>query len=92
MDLRPAKEDVAAFRDKYIKNAATRKIGKFLRITDPRVRSKFLQSVCSDAGVCIAFGTNAAAIRKHFDDFDNFNLLSKPANRIVSVSSNGFVI
>jgi len=91
MDLNPAKEDIAAFREKYVKNAATRKIGKFLRRTDPRVRSKFLQSVCSDAGVCIAFGTNAAAIRKHFDNFDNFNLLSKPAERIGAVSANGFV-
>jgi hypothetical protein len=91
MDLEPTKEDISAFRDKYVKRAATRKIGKFLRRTDPRVRSKFLQSVCSDAGVCIAFGTNAAAIRKHFDDFDNFNLLSQPAKRIGSVSANGFV-
>jgi hypothetical protein len=73
------------------RRAATRKIGRFLRRTDPRVRSKFLQSVCSDAGVCIAFGTNAPAIRKHFDDFNNFSLLSKPAERIGSVSSNGFV-
>lgn len=91
MDLRPDKEDVAAFREKYAKKAATRKIGKFLRHRDPRVRAKFLQSVCSDAGVCIAFGTNSADIRKHFDDFDNFDLLSKPAERIGAVSVNGFV-
>jgi hypothetical protein len=91
MDLHPTKEEIAKFREKYAKNAATRKIGKFLRKTDPRVRSKFLQSVCSDAGVCIAFGTNASAIRKHFDDFNNFNLLSKPAKLIGVVSKNGFV-
>jgi hypothetical protein len=91
MELTPTKEDLAAFREKYAKKTATRKIGKFLRRTDPRVRAKFLKSVCSDAGVCIAFGTNAAAIRKHFDDFNNFNLLSKPAERIGSVSANGFV-
>ena len=91
MVLHPTKEEIVAFREKYVKNTATRKIGKFLRRTDPRVRSKFLQSVCSDAGVCIAFGTNASAIRKHFDNFNNFNLLSKPAERIGSVSKNGFV-
>ena len=90
-DLHPTKEDIAEFREKYTKRAATRKIGKFLRRTDPRVRSKFLQSVCSDAGVCIAFGTNASAIRKHFDNFNNFNLLSQPAERIGNVSANGFV-
>jgi hypothetical protein len=91
MDLHPDKEDVAAFREKYAKKAATRKIGKFLRHRDPRVRAKFLQSVCSDAGVCIAFGTNASSIRKHFDDFNNFDLLSKPVERIGAVSVNGFV-
>ena len=91
LNLHPKKEDIESFRLKYVKNTATRKIGRFLRRTDPRVRSKFLQSVCSDAGVCIAFGTNAAAIRKHFDEFDNFNLLSKPATQIGSVSANGFV-
>ena len=91
MDLNPSKSAIADFRKKYLKNAATRKIGKFLRKHDPRVRSKFLQSVCSDAGVCIAFGTHAAAIRKHFDDFDNFALLSLPAKRIGAVSANGFV-
>ena len=91
LELHPTKEEIAAFRDKYVKRAATRKIGKFLRRTDPRVRSKFLQSVCSDAGVCIAFGTNAAAIRKHFDNFNNFDLLSKHAVQIGSVSANGFV-
>lgn len=91
MDLHPTKEDIAAFREKYAKKAATRKIGKFLRHRDPRVRAKFLQSVCSDAGVCIAFGTNASSIRKHFDNFENFNLLSKPAEQIGAVSANGFV-
>lgn len=91
MDLSPDKSKIAAFRTKYLKRAATRKIGRFLRKTDPRVRTKFLQSVCSDAGVCIAFGKQSAAIRKHFDDFDNFGLLSKPAKNIGSVSANGFV-
>jgi len=91
MDLHPDKEDVAAFREKYAKKAATRKIGKFLRHRDPRIRAKFLQSVCSDAGVCIAFGTNASAIRKHFDDFNNFDLLSTSAKQIGSTSANGFV-
>lgn len=85
------KEKIEEFRTKYAKKIATRKIARFLRKTDPRVRSKFLQSVCSDAGVCIAFGKHADAIRKHFSDFNDFGLLSKPINRIGAVSSNGFV-
>ena len=91
MDLHPSKSAIAEFREKYAKKEATRKIGRFLRKHDPRVRSKFLQSVCSDAGVCIAFGKHAAAIRKHFDNFDNFALLDSPAKTIGAVSSNGFV-
>ena len=85
------KEKIDEFRKKYAKKIATRKIGRFLRKTDPRVRSKFLQSVCSDAGVCIAFGTHADAIRKHFSDFEDFTLLSKPLKQIGAVSVNGFV-
>ena len=88
---RPDKDAIAEFRKKYVKTAATRKIGQFLRKTDPRVRARFLNTVCSDSGVCIAFGTNAAAIRKHFDHFNNFDMLSAPAKQIGAVSSNGFV-
>lgn len=75
----------------FRKKTATRKIGRFLRKYEPTIRSKFLQSVCSDAGVCIAFGTHADAIRKHFDDFSDFKLLSKPLKSIGAVSANGFV-
>ena len=85
------KEKIEEFRTKHTKKIATQKIARFLRKTDPRVRSKFLQSVCSDAGVCIAFGKHADAIRKHFSNFNDFELLSKPINRIGAVSANGFV-
>lgn len=85
------KEKIDEFRTKHIKKIATQKIARFLRKTDPRVRSKFLQSVCSDAGVCIAFGNHADTIRKHFLNFSDFKLLSKPLKRIGAVSANGFV-
>ena len=91
MDANSSKYKIEEFEKKYKRLRATRKIGRFLRKTDPRVRSKFLQSVCSDAGVCIAFGKHSAAIRKHFDNFNNFNLLSKDAKQIGSASANGFV-
>ena len=91
IDLRPRASEIEAFRAKYAKKVATRKIGKFLRRTDPRIRTKFLKSVCSDAGVCIAFGREASTIKKHFANFDNFRLLSEPAKGIGAVSANGFV-
>jgi hypothetical protein len=50
-----------------------------------------LKSVCSDAGVCIAFGREASTIKKHFANFANFRLLSEPAKGIGAVSANGFV-
>ena len=81
----------ANFREKYAKKTATRKIGRFLKANRPKIRARFLRSVCSDAGVCIAFGREAKSIRAHFDQFSNFNLLSKPAERIGAVSANGFV-
>ena len=87
MNLNPSRSKIEAFRKKH----ATRKIDKFLRTNNSFVRAKFLQSVCSDAGVCIAFGQESAMIRRHFNDFSNFNLLSKPAKTIGAVSANGFV-
>ena len=72
IDLRPRVSEIEAFRAKYAKKVATRKIGKFLRRADPRIRTKFLKSVCSDAGVCIAFGREAATIKTHFANFANF--------------------
>ena len=81
----------ANFREKYAKKTATRKIGRFLKANRPKIRARFLRSVCSDAGVCIAFGREAKSIRAHFDHFSNFNILSKPAERIGAVSANGFV-
>lgn len=91
IDLRPRVSEIEAFRAKYAKKVATRKIGKFLRRADPRIRTKFLKSVCSDAGVCIAFGREAATIKTHFANFANFRLLSEPAKGIGAVSVNGFV-
>jgi hypothetical protein len=89
---KPSKEEIEAFRERYTKKNATRKIGRFLKKINPnKRRAYFLKSVCSDAGVCIAFGKESAIIRKHFDNFENFALLSKPAKRIGGVSSNGFV-
>lgn len=91
LDLRPSASDLEAFRAKYARKVATRKIAKFLRRTNPRIRSKFLKSVCSDSGVCIAFGKESAAIKRHFANFANFRLLSEPAKGIGVVSANGFV-
>jgi predicted transcriptional regulator len=87
MNENPAKEDIAEFRKKM----ASKKIGNFLRKTEPRVRAKFLNSICSDSGVCMAFGKESATIKRHFKDFADFGMLSTNARQIGDVSVNGFV-
>jgi hypothetical protein len=63
-----------------------------MRGVDPnKRRAAFLQGVCSDSGVCIAFGKETAKIRKHFEGFISFQYLIGNARRIGAVSANGFV-
>jgi thiamine kinase-like enzyme len=87
----PTKEDIAEFRERVKKANATRKIKKFMKKHQQKRTAHFLKAICSDADVCMAFGTEADKIKKYFDDFNNFDLLSKPAKQIGSESANGFV-
>lgn len=69
-----------------------KRLVRFMNKVDPhKRRSVFLNGVCSDAGVCIAFGKETATIKKHFDGFVQFRHLAIPAKRIGTVSVNGFV-
>lgn len=61
------------------------------RVDPDKRRAAFLNGICSDAGVCIAFGKETATIKKHFDHFANFHRLAIPAKRVGAVSENGFV-
>jgi hypothetical protein len=58
---------------------------------DSKKRAVFLKSVCSNSGVCIAFGIESNRIKKHFDNFNNFNLLTGKVERMGEESVNGFV-
>jgi hypothetical protein len=74
------------------RHRAAQKIGRFMRKVDPhKRRAHFLQTICSDAGVCIAFGKETETIRKHFDGFVDFKHIHGPVKRIGVPSSNGFV-
>jgi hypothetical protein len=70
---------------------SSRKIIRFMKNTENSRRARFLNTLCSDSGVCLAFGVEANKIKKHFENFENFQLLSKPIRRVGSVSGNGFV-
>lgn len=43
--------------DRTRKNKASRTIHKFMRQVDPnKRRARFLNSICSDSGICLTFG------------------------------------
>jgi hypothetical protein len=65
------------------------KIRKFMKATETRRRSKYLQIICSDAGVCIAFGLEMKRLMDFFS-FGTFEY-TKHITRIGDPSSNGFV-
>lgn len=83
----PNKEELKRITDK----AHTRRIQRFMKAIDPhKRRSAYLNGVCSDSGVCIAFGTHTDTIKKHFNHFINFDYV-KSLRKIGGVSANGFV-
>jgi hypothetical protein len=85
-------EKIKEFKERFTKKNATRKIGRFIKNVNPnKRRSYFLKSVCSDSGVCIAFGRESLTIKKHFKNFTDFSYLVGEAKRIGKVSANGFV-
>ena len=52
---------------------------------------KHLQFICSDSGVCIAFGQNIAEINQFFKGFTDFTYALSPIKQIGQDSVNGFV-
>ena len=73
----------------FKRKTAGRTIKKFMKTHRSKIQLRFLNTICSDSNVCIAFGKECKKIRFFFDDFD-FNLLSKPP-KVVGSSSNGTV-
>jgi hypothetical protein len=55
-----------------------------------QIRGRFLKSICSDSGVCIAFGKERKKIFDFFNGFSKFDYLKK-TRAIGAKSSNGFV-
>jgi hypothetical protein len=55
-----------------------------------KIRARFLNTICSDSGVCIAFGKEIDTIKKHFNGFVKFDYVSK-IKKIDKESKNGFI-
>jgi hypothetical protein len=77
--------------EEKIKKNATRKIIKFFKKTGEKRTTEYLKAICSDSGVCIAFGSNRKKITNFFDGFTNFHYVEPPIKSIGNPSSNGFV-
>ena len=71
---------------------AAKKIAKFMERIDPtKRREMFLKSICSDSGICIAFGRETNKIKEHFGGFTDFKYVKLPIKRMGKPSENGFV-
>lgn len=73
------------------RNKLNKTIQKKMPLLKNRVRAKYLDSICSDSGVCIAFGQSREKIGKHFNHFLDFSMVTSPPTKIGATSNNGFV-
>jgi hypothetical protein len=55
------------------------------------LREYTLKTLCSDAGVCLAFGVLSDKIKRNFDGFTSFRYAVSPVKRIGTPSENGFI-
>lgn len=72
-------------------NLAANKIKKFMKKNKMKIKSRFLQSICSDSGVCMAFGNKSNEIKEFFDNFIGFKYANDTIKRLGEPSANGFV-
>ena len=81
-----------------IKSIQTRRLKRILarnitKVNKARyqIKAKWLNSICTDAGVCIAFGKEEENIKKFFDGFIDFKYVSGTIDVIGVPSANGIV-
>ena len=77
--------------DKVRKSMFSHKIGKFMKNTTQKRRTEFLKAICSDSGVCIAFGREDKKIKDFFNGFTQFDYVDGPIKRRGQPSKNGFI-
>jgi len=73
------------------RNDAAFKILNFMRRTKHARKANFLNAICSDSGICLAIGSLADEIKKHFNGFAKFDYVVSPIVRIGTPSENGFI-
>lgn len=79
---------------KVVKNTQTqrKKIGTLVLKNRQKIKKHFLQSICSNSGVCLAFGLESENIVQYFQGFVHFQYLTPPIQTIHASSSNGYII
>lgn len=65
-------------------------IARFMRRTKHARKATALNAICSDSGVCIAFGTKSDEIKKFFNGFSSFDYVENFVMAGVP-SNNGFI-
>jgi hypothetical protein len=65
-------------------------IGRFMQRTKHARKANFLNTICSDSGMCIAFGIQGDEIKKLFNGFTKFDYVDSFI-RVGSESANGHV-
>jgi hypothetical protein len=69
---------------------ASLKVGRFIQKHRSKIRLNFLNTICTDSNVCIAFGKETKVIREFFNNFD-LKMISEEPTVIGTPSSNGSV-
>lgn len=65
---------------------ARQKIGEMIKKSD-----KFVKTICSDSGICTAFGRATDEVNHFFKGFNHFDYVVSDIKQIGAVSINGFV-
>uniref|UniRef100_A0A6C0H4U2 Protein kinase domain-containing protein n=1 Tax=viral metagenome TaxID=1070528 RepID=A0A6C0H4U2_9ZZZZ len=76
--------------NKSSKKSKTKIIQNFMKNTRIKRKSLFLNTICNDSGMCLAFGLETKKIREYFDNY-SFEYIVKPPKRIGNDSVNGKV-
>lgn len=76
----------------FTEKRSSRKISHFMRTHRPKIQARFLNSICSDSNVCIAFGIESDKIKAFFDNFSFDYLVLSALKKISDSSGNGKII
>jgi len=88
----PSPRKVNPFKDSVSQTRRNKAsvIARFMKKTKHTRKARFLNSVCSNSGLCIAFGIYSDEIKKFFNGFASFDYVES-VRPIGIESSNGFV-